>query len=204
MVPLHQQIHDLVAGVNIAATTRSSGESGTWGHAQQHGVETLRLPSKRCVRAQSEALAGLAPAPAASSPFEREVLSGLRFARTCYEHLAGRLGVALHDRLLEMDLIRGDGVEHRVTPAGEAWFTGLSVDVQAARRARRSFARSCLDWSERKSHLAGALGDALLEALVERAWIHRLPGERAMELTEAGADGLAASLGLTWRRPRPA
>src|SRR6266700_3798951 len=136
MVPLHQQIHDLVAGVNIAATTRSSGESGTWGHAQQHGVETLRLPSKRCVRAQSEALAGLAPAPAASSPFEREVLSGLRFARTCYEHLAGRLGVALHDRLLEMDLIRGDGVEHRVTPAG--------------------------------------------------------------------ADGLAASLGLTWRRPRPA
>ena len=106
------------------------------------------------------------------------------------------MAVALRDRLLELELISPIGVEHQVTAAGEAWFARLGVDVKAARAARRSFARACLDWSERRPHLAGALGDAMLEALVERGWIRRHRGERAVDLTEAGRLGLAA-LGLT-------
>jgi DNA-binding transcriptional ArsR family regulator len=130
-----------------------------------------------------ETLAALAPAATARDPFEREVLTGLRFARTCYGHLAGRLGVGLRDGLLERGLLREAGAEHRVTPAGEAWLAEVGVDLAAARRARRSFARACLDWSERRPHLAGSLGDSLLAALVERGWVARRPGERAVDLT---------------------
>lgn len=148
-----------------------------------------------------ESLAWLAPSPRPRGPFEREVQSGLRFARSCYGHLAGRLGVALRDHLVERELIRPHGVEHQVTDAGAAWFGGLGVDLEAARRARRSFARACLDWSERRPHLAGAVGDAMLAALVERGWLRRHPGERAVDLTGAGRRGLEASLGLTLQRP---
>src|SRR6266700_3788694 len=142
-------------------------------------------------------LAALAAVAEARDPFEREILTGLRFARTCYGHLAGRLGVALRHRLLERELIRQDGLEHRVTPAGERWFTELGIDLEAARGTRRSFARACLDRSERRPPLAGGLGDAMLAALVARGWVRRQPGERAVELTEAGRAGLQASLGLS-------
>jgi DNA-binding transcriptional ArsR family regulator len=143
-----------------------------------------------------EALAAVGPAPVARDGFERDVLAGLRFARTCYRHLAGRLGVAIRDRLLERDLLRPDGTEHQVTRAGAEWFGRLGADVDAARRARRSFARACVDWTERRPHLAGALGDALLDALIGRGWVRRTPGERALELTTAGREGLASTLGM--------
>lgn len=148
-----------------------------------------------------EALAALTPVPAAGRSFEWEALSGLRFGRTCYGHLAGHLGIHLRDRLLLMDLIRCEGIEHRVTPAGECWFACLGVDLEAARRARRSFARSCLDWSERRPHLAGAPGDALLDALFARRSVRQLRGERTLELTDAGRQGIAASLELVVPAP---
>jgi DNA-binding transcriptional ArsR family regulator len=144
-----------------------------------------------------ESLATLAPPPAPRDRFEREVLSGLRFARSCYGHLAGCLGVAVRDRLLERELIGEDGCEHRILPAGGHWFAALGVDLDAAGRARRSFARACIDWSERRPHLAGAVGDALLTSLVERGWLLRHSGERTLELTAAGRRGLEVSLGLT-------
>jgi DNA-binding transcriptional ArsR family regulator len=192
---------ELAARAGVAASTASAHlsrlvDGGLLDVISQGRHRYFRLAGPQ-VASALEALAGLAPAPTAPSRFEREVLGELRFARTCYGHLAGRLGVALRDRLLAVEHLRADGVEHRVTPAGEAWFAELGVDVRAARAARRSFARACLDWSERRPHLAGALGDAMLVALVERGWIGRLDGERAVELTAAGADGLAASLGLS-------
>jgi DNA-binding transcriptional ArsR family regulator len=148
------------------------------------------------VAAALEALAGLASAPAPRGSFEGEVLSGLRFARTCYRHLAGRLGVAIRGRLLERELLREDGIEHRVTAAGAIWFTELGIDLDAAAAARGSFARARLDWTERRPHLAGAVGDALLTAMTAQGWLRRLHGERALELTAAGVRGLEVSLGL--------
>jgi DNA-binding transcriptional ArsR family regulator len=199
---------ELAARAGVAASTASAHlgrlvEGGLLAVVNQGRHRHYRLASSEVADAL-EGLAALTQAPAASTaaaPFDREILSGLRFARSCYGHLAGRVGVAVRDGLLERDLLRPVGAEHVVTPAGEAWFAGLGVDVAAARRARRSFARSCLDWSERRPHLAGALGDALLTALLERAWLRRLSGERAVELTEAGAHGLQTALGISVTLP---
>jgi len=127
---------------------------------------------------------------------EFEEVEGLHFARTCYDHLAGRLAVAIRSAMIERGLLLEHGAEHQVTPAGEAWFADFGVDLVAARRARRSFARRCLDWTERRPHLAGALGSALLARLIERGWIVPVPGERLVELTPAGRAGLARDLGL--------
>ena len=190
---------DLAARAGVTASTASSHlsklvEGRLLEVVSQGRHRYYRLASVE-VASALEVLAGITPPASAPGPFERDVLSGLRVARVCYGHLAGRVGVALRDRLLELDVLRVDGTEHQVTPEGESWFARLGVDLAAARRARRSFARSCFDWTERRPHLAGALGDALLDALEGRGWIRRTAGERAVELTETGADALAALLG---------
>ncbi|HUZ01811.1 MAG TPA: helix-turn-helix domain-containing protein [Thermomicrobiaceae bacterium] len=148
-----------------------------------------------------EALGTLGRPVDGGDPFEHEVLDGLRFGRTCYDHLAGRLGVVVRDALVERGVLVEDGVEHGVTPAGEAWFAAFGIEVPAVRRARRSFARSCLDWSERRPHLAGALGAALLDRLVALGWVARVPGERMVVLTSAGRLGLARELGIRLTEP---
>jgi hypothetical protein len=83
-----------------------------------------------------------------------------------------------------------------VTPADEEQLGRLGVDVAAAQARRRSFARACLDWSERRPHLAGALGAALAEALLARAWLHRRPNDRGLIVTPKGREGLATALGV--------
>lgn len=143
-----------------------------------------------------ESLGALARPTRPADRFEQELLQGLRLARTCYDHLAGRIGVAVADALTSRHLIEEDGSEYRVTPAGQAWFVALGVDVAAARRRRRAWARRCLDWSERRPHLAGALGAALLARLLELDWVERLDGERALRVTPAGRDGLLRRLDL--------
>src|SRR2546429_3922082 len=147
---------ELAARAGVSPSTASAHlsrlvEGGLLAVVSQGRHRYYRLAG-RPVASALEALAALAPPAEAHGPFQREVLAGLRFARTCYGHLAGGLGVALRDRLLAAELITEEGVEHRVTAAGERWLTGLGVDLDAARRARRSFARACLDWSERRPH----------------------------------------------------
>lgn len=136
-------------------------------------------------------------APATSPDHARNVPNDLRFARTCYDHLAGHLGVAIRDALVERGHIAEAGAEHVVTPDGERWFATFGVDLDAARASRRSFARRCLDWSERRPHLAGALGAALLHRMGERGWLVQVPGERQVILTPDGRRGLARDLGIT-------
>lgn len=123
----------------------------------------------------------------------------LRFARTCYDHLAGTLGVLLTDTLLEKGFIAGAGFE--VTTGGEAWLRSLDIDVDALRRAQRALSRPCLDWSERRDHLAGAVGAAIAGALIDRGWLVRIDGTRALRLTVRGRDGLYRSLGLEVEPP---
>jgi DNA-binding transcriptional ArsR family regulator len=138
-----------------------------------------------------EALAALCPARAAA-----HVPAGLRFARTCYDHLAGALGVALREALLGRGLLLEEGRGYRTTPRGEAHLLSWGVQVQALRQGRRPFALSCLDWSERRPHLGGALGAALLARLLALAFVVRLPEGRAARLTVAGRRALEAELGL--------
>lgn len=119
----------------------------------------------------------------------------LRDGRMCYDHLAGRLGVAVTDALVARGVLaRGDDA-FALTEAGAEWFATLGIDAAALRDGRRSFARHCIDWSERRPHLAGALGAAIAERFVDRGWIRRDRDSRAVSLTEDGRAALARIFG---------
>ena len=126
--------------------------------------------------------------------------SRLRTARTCYDHLAGTLGVALHDRLQVLGWMssssRGDGGDYDLTREGGKALESLGIDIDAVRRLRRRFAYPCLDWSERRAHVGGALGAALLRAAVERRWVVRDLDSRALEITSLGRREMRTRLGM--------
>ncbi|MBX6320707.1 MAG: winged helix-turn-helix transcriptional regulator [Rhodospirillaceae bacterium] len=151
------------------------------------------------VGAALEALASLAPAVRSLAEPRTPEGRRLRFARSCYGHLAGRLAVAMTAAMERQGLLetaRGDGADarsYRVSAAGQAWFAALGIAVDGPRRLP---ARRCLDWTERRHHLAGPLGSRLFARLVELGWIARAGNGRAVRLTAAGAAALAARLGL--------
>lgn len=140
------------------------------------------------VGAALEALSRVAPRLPVVSLRQSGHARALGHARTCYDHLAGVCGVALHDALLAERWLTP---AYDVTPAGTAALAGWGVDVDAARARRRTFARPCLDWTERRPHLAGALGASITDALVERGWfVRRSRDSRALRLTDLGRTGL--------------
>jgi DNA-binding transcriptional ArsR family regulator len=120
----------------------------------------------------------------------------LGFARTCYDHLAGWLGVELLRALLERTWLRDSGAGYRLTAKGSNGMIGLGVDMERAKAARRTFARPCLDWTERRPHLAGALGAALAITLMERRWLERVDHSRGLLLTPTGRARFASALGV--------
>ncbi len=160
-----------------------------------------RLASEE-VAAALETLGGLTMAVA---PARRPWPHGEEFrtARLCWDHLAGRLGVALHQGLTGRGWLAPAEGGWAVTTTGEAGLGALGVDLAAARRARR-FACDCMDWSERRAHLAGGLGRAIAARCLDRHWLHRLPparsgdplGRRRLGLTPEGARVLDGALGV--------
>src|SRR5215468_4709177 len=100
-------------------------------------------------------------APPALTSAHRDSTDGLRFARICYDHLAGKLGVGVTRALCDHSYIHDGEVGYAVTDTGKAWFGNLGIDVEELRSSRRPLTRRCLDWSERRPHLAGGLGAAL-------------------------------------------
>ena len=132
----------------------------------------------------------------------------LRSARTCYDHIAGALGVALHDRMRALGWLlvpaTADGNRYDVTRAGAKALEALGLDVEDARARRRRFACACLDWSERRPHLGGALGAALLTLALKRKWVIQNPHDRALAVTPYGRRELATRFGVrSQERPRP-
>lgn len=126
----------------------------------------------------------------------------MRRARTCYDHIAGRLGVALADGLIARGVLRHDGRDFAPTARGAAFLADFGIDLDAARRQRRAFARSCIDWSERRPHVAGAVGAALAAECFRRGWIRHLPDSRALTVTKAGQAGFRGDFGIdptTWQ-----
>lgn len=110
----------------------------------------------------------------------------LREARICYDHLAGDMGILLYDRLLAQGWLRDDPEFPVITDDGASRFTTLGLDIPALQNARRPLCRACLDWSERRSHLAGGLGQALLDMMLARGWARRLPDSRVIQFSPAG------------------
>lgn len=134
-------------------------------------------------------LSGAAPQP---RRLPSRVGADLSRARTCYDHLAGRLGVAIHDALLANGHLTVAEGGYSLSETGRAAFVALGVD--AASRGRRPALRPCLDWSERRPHLAGHLAAALACRCFEAGWIHRRRDSRAVDLTDVGQAALAAAL----------
>jgi len=164
-----------------------------------------RLAGHR-VAAAIEALSHLSPpAPVRSLRRSREA-AALAQARTCYDHLAGQAGVALLDALLAGGVLaRHDPEVLEVTAAGEATLAAFGVDVASLRHSRRRFAGACLDWTERRPHLNGALGAAITARLLGLGWIERGARRRAVRVTPAGQEGLTATFGWAWPvSPAPA
>ncbi len=127
--------------------------------------------------------------------------AALRAARTCYDHLAGRLGVALAVALEESGRIELGGDGGRVTAKGTEFFRQWGLDLNALEGRKRAFCRPCLDWSERRYHLAGALGAALTARCFELGWVERMSGTRAVSVTASGEQGFREGFGLAAAPP---
>lgn len=133
-------------------------------------------------------------APATSLRAVR-VAQDVASARTCYDHLAGALGVRVFDAMVAAGLLCDDG-GLSVTDAGRAWFTELAGPQVFGRRSR-PLVRACLDWTERRTHLGGALGAVFYEQLAARGWVVPRPGSRAVRVSREGEQALADLLGVT-------
>ena len=163
--------------------------------AQQGRQRHYRIASTR-VAEVIEAMLTLAPAQMATSLRESNRGEKIRQARTCYDHLAGHLGVGLTESLQHQRLIQAADDSFQLTDRGATRLQELGVDIVALRRRRRVFARPCLDWTERRPHLAGALGAGIAERLLELGWLTPIPGTRALRVTDTGHKGLREHLGV--------
>jgi DNA-binding transcriptional ArsR family regulator len=121
----------------------------------------------------------------------------MRRARTCYDHIAGVLGVELADSMMAHDFVVLGDEAGEVTPTGMKFLTGLGVDLAAALAKRRVFCRPCLDWTERRPHIGGAVGAALAKRCLELKWIEQVRDSRALAITSAGRRGLVEAFGLS-------
>jgi DNA-binding transcriptional ArsR family regulator len=131
-----------------------------------------------------EALLVVAGTPRPS--FMPSTPSRLRAARTCYDHMAGELAVAVHDHLLSQNWLTVSSDGYELSDSGEAELQRWGLDTQAARQSRRRFACPCMDWSERRPHLAGALGAAILKLALQRQWVQQDLDTRGLQLTALG------------------
>lgn len=192
---------ELAAHADVARSTASEHattlvEAGLLAEERQGRHRYLRLADPDIARL-IEDLGGAVGHPAPSPLSLRGVRAAreLAAARTCYDHLAGTLGVSLYDGLVANDLI-DPGAGLALTPAGRDWFIDLAGEIAVRPRGSRPLVRTCLDWTERRHHLGGALGAALHRQMVDRGWVVPSPRHRAVTLTDAGADALHHLLGL--------
>lgn len=147
-----------------------------------------------------EALSAIAIPKPVRSLRESDQSKALHFARTCYDHIAGEVGVALTNKMLAIGLLKKEARDFIVLPDGERWFGDFGIDLDDIRRGRRHFARQCLDWSERRHHMAGTLGAAITNRLFDLEWIERIPGGRALQVTNRGFLGLKQQFDMTFEK----
>lgn len=184
---ISEHLSELVGGGLITVTT-----------AGRHRYYQLAGPE---VAEALEALARICPAAPVRSLRQSAAADSMRMARLCYDHLAGAVGVALLDSMLDSgwlvtaaELPQGHDLE--VTPLGRDSLAAVGVDITQCRRSRRVFARTCLDWTQRRMHLAGAVGAGLAAAALQRDWLRRARSGRGLTVTGTGGESLLASFGI--------
>ncbi len=185
---------ELAAVGGIGASTASTHlaklkEQGLVDAFAQGKHRYFRLSGPEVSRAL-EALQVVAGTPRPS--FTPRTPDRLRAARTCYDHMAGELAVALHDHLLSQKWLVASSDGYMLAPKGETQLQSWGLDTASARTARRRFACPCMDWSERRPHLAGALGAAVLQLALQRKWVQQDLDSRALKLTAKGSTAFAS------------
>ncbi|MEU1403893.1 winged helix-turn-helix domain-containing protein [Streptomyces sp. NPDC005728] len=191
---------ELARHAGVAASTLSEHlgklvAGGLLAEERQGRHRYVRLAGARVAQLVEDLAAQVEPAKAVRPRTLRESSAGSAMARgrTCYDHLAGRLGIAVTDALTERRLLRQD-TGFALTDAGLEWFgtVGIALD----RSTRRPLARACLDWTERRPHLAGAAGAALCRYALDAGWCVRIGSERAVKVTPSGSRALSELLGI--------
>ena len=191
---------ELAARTGISPSLASSHLSklldGELVSVEQHGRQRHYQLANPHVAEVIEAMLRIAPARTAQSLRQSNRGEAIRHARTCYDHLAGTLGVGLTDVLQHQRVIKAADSAYQLTESGQQRLESLGLDIAALRQRHRSFARPCQDWTERRPHLAGALGAGIAERLLELNWLQPIPGTRALRVTDSGERGLRDELGL--------
>jgi DNA-binding transcriptional ArsR family regulator len=169
---------------------------------EKQGKHSYYRLANESVAATLESLAALAPLKEQVETRERtrrdsEHVKELRFARTCYKHLAGVLAVEINQALVDRGYLFPDTDRiYFLTEPGQQWCRELGMKVPASPRPREISSRACIDWTERKHHLGGSLGAALLSRMTELRWIAATPGKRSMRVTHVGIREFERQLGI--------
>ncbi|MFI1410393.1 ArsR/SmtB family transcription factor [Streptomyces sp. NPDC020707] len=191
---------ELARRAGVAASTASEHldklvAGGLLTEERQGRHRYVRLTDARVAQLVEDLAAQVSPAAATRPRTLREAGAGSAMARgrTCYDHLAGRLGIAVTDALTGLGLLRQD-TGFALTDEGVDWFEGAGIPL--VRTGRRPLARACLDWTERRPHLAGVAGAAFCGHALSAGWCVRIGSERAVKLTNTGEQALSHLLGI--------
>ena len=191
---------ELAGAAGITAQTASAHLRKLQGAGLISAVKSGRFVYHRIASAEVagalETLSNIAPADHLYRALARKgAKARMLVARSCYDHLAGQLGVAIATALVKRGALVPDGAQY-VAQADEVWGQ-LGVTLPGGRSAGRPFARACLDWTERKPHVAGVLGKMILRHALDHGWVKRIPGARGMDITRAGHEGFGQVLGVS-------
>lgn len=193
---------DLASKAGISLQTASSHLSklveGNLISVERHGRHKYYRLASNEVAEIIESLSLLAPKPKINSLNSYNSVNKLKKARSCYDHLAGLLGVYVTEAFIRKGYLKDEPTEKEyvITELGINFFNSWGIDIEKLRHLNRYFAKKCLDWSERKYHLAGSLGNAVMLYLLENNWIEKLPA-RQIKITTVGESLFRKELGIS-------
>ncbi len=191
-----------VASSTVSMHLSKLVESGLLEVKNQGRHRYFRIANPAIIEAL-EVLAPLAPTLPVRSLREADIGNALRQARMCYKHVAGALGVALSQALMEKQILEEAGDGYLLTEEGGNWLCEFGVDASVLQKQKHLVVPAHIDWSERCHHVAGTLGMALTSRLLELEWITRIPSSRAIRVTESGCQGLSEVFGICMKGEMP-